>query len=417
LGLTSDWRHVGILDVAEIASGQVNPTRPPYCDMPLVAPNHIEEGTGRLLPVPTAAEQAAISGKYTFEAGDILYSKIRPYLRKVARPTFPGLCSADMYPLRSRGAIDPGFLFAILLGKEFTDFAVSVSMRTGIPKINREELAKFQFALPPLDEQRRIAAILSAVDEAIEATQAVIDQLRFVKKAMMSELLTRGLPGRHTRYKETEIGQLPEAWAIVAVDGVGDVQLGRQRSPKYQSGKHTRPYLRVVNVFDGRLDLRDVLGMDFDDDDFRRYQLAPGDVLLTEGDLVSAHNVGRSAVFQGEIEGCCFQNTLLRFRPRPGLLPVFAHYAFCHLREAGVLAKIANGTTVFHLGAERLRRLVRLPIPELDEQAQIAAILQAVDDRIDAEVRSRAAVSEMKAALMSALLTGDLRVTPNEDAA
>src|SRR4051812_29288905 len=99
----SGWRNVGLLDVADVASGQVDPRELPYRDWPLVAPNHIEEGTGRLLPAPSASQQGAISGKYLFAPGDVLYSKIRPYLRKVALPRFSGLCSADMYPLRTKG--------------------------------------------------------------------------------------------------------------------------------------------------------------------------------------------------------------------------------------------------------------------------------------------------------------------------
>ena len=72
-------------------------------------------------------------------------------------------------------------------------------------------------ALPPLPEQRKIAAILSAVDEVIEKTEAVIESLQTLKKAMMQELLTRGLPGRHTRFKQTEIGEIPEEWEAASV--------------------------------------------------------------------------------------------------------------------------------------------------------------------------------------------------------
>ena len=82
---------------------------------------------------------------------------------------------------------------------------------------------RFRLALPPHREQRKIAAILSSVDDAIEKTQAVIDQVQVVKRGLMQELLTRGLPGRHTRFKQTEIGEIPEEWEIVRLGDVASV--------------------------------------------------------------------------------------------------------------------------------------------------------------------------------------------------
>ena len=80
--------------------------------------------------------------------------------------------------------------------------------------LSQEKFLTLGLSTPPLGEQRKIAAILSSVDDVIEATQAVIDQLQVVKKAMMAELLTRGLPGRHTLFKQTEIGEVPEEWRL-----------------------------------------------------------------------------------------------------------------------------------------------------------------------------------------------------------
>lgn len=83
-----------------------------------------------------------------------------------------------------------------------------------------------QILLPPLPEQRKIAAILSSVDATIEKTEAVIEQLRVVKKAMMQELLTRGIPGRHRRFKETEIGVVPEEWTEFRLEDIAETYSG-----------------------------------------------------------------------------------------------------------------------------------------------------------------------------------------------
>jgi restriction endonuclease S subunit len=106
---------------------------------------------------------------------------------------------------------------------------------------NQIELSKSQFAglrllLPPLPEQRKIAAILSSVDEATETTQAIIDQLQVVKQAMMAELLTRGIPGQHTRFKRTEIGEVPEAWDTTTLGEACHITTGKLDSNAARAG-------------------------------------------------------------------------------------------------------------------------------------------------------------------------------------
>ena len=156
----------------------------------LVAPNHIEEATGRLLAHETAEEQGAKSGKYTFEREDVVYSKIRPYLRKAWLATRKGICSADMYPLRPEGEVIPEILEAIILGEHFSRFAETVSMRSGIPKINRDELGEYVTALPPIEEQKRIAEVLECHDNRIAAEQEHSHKLQTLKTGLMQDLLT-----------------------------------------------------------------------------------------------------------------------------------------------------------------------------------------------------------------------------------
>lgn len=188
--IPDEWEVVQLLEVANLPSGQVDPRVEPYRQWTLVAPNHVESATGRLLQRESAAQQRARSGKYTFEAGDVVYSKIRPYLCKAWLATFPGICSADMYPLRSHKKIQPGYLLATVLSQRFTDFTASVSMRTGIPKINREELSEYSFALPPVREQEQIARALAAADHRLAAEGKALQSSQALKGALLSVLLT-----------------------------------------------------------------------------------------------------------------------------------------------------------------------------------------------------------------------------------
>jgi len=213
--IPEDWDVHGFLDVVRIAKGQVDPKVEPYRSMPLVAPDHIESGSGRLLEIKTAEEQKAISGKYLFAAGDIVYSKIRPYLRKAILADFSGLCSADMYPLTPVSETSGRFVFESLLAHRFTKYAESVSVRSGMPKINRVELADFRIALPrDPSEQRAIAEALADVDEAVAGLEQLIAKKHDLKQAAMSQLLTgqTRLPGFSGAWEVKRLGQIAELY-------------------------------------------------------------------------------------------------------------------------------------------------------------------------------------------------------------
>jgi len=188
--IPTQWEVKGILEVAPIVEGQVDPRISPFIDFPLVAPDHIESGTGRLLSLRTAGEQGAISGKYRFQSGDVIYSKIRPYLRKAYLASFEGICSADMYPFRPTLEMNSQFLLMTLLSERFSSFASSVSERSGFPKINRKEVSLFYVALPETKEQNRISQVIQSIEQKLMTEQILKDKLVQLKQGLMHDLLT-----------------------------------------------------------------------------------------------------------------------------------------------------------------------------------------------------------------------------------
>ena len=188
--IPAQWEVVRLGEVAEVASVQADPREKRFQRDLFVAPDDIESGTGRLISRRTVADAAAISGKYQFSKRDILYSKIRPYLMKVYIPRESGLCSADIYPLRPSAALEPSYLAAVLLTPQFTAYTRTCSDRTGIPKVNRVDLFKYSLSLPPLTEQRAIAAVLDGVDTAIAHGRSETDVVRSLKASAADALLT-----------------------------------------------------------------------------------------------------------------------------------------------------------------------------------------------------------------------------------
>lgn len=188
------WRLVRFQRVVAVAEGQVDPEVEPYRSMLLLAPNHIESGTGRITHTETAAEQGAESGKYLCRAGDVVYSKIRPALRKACIAPEDCLCSADMYPLRGRPALRNQFLLWYLLSEPFSGFAVLEADRVAMPKINRESLAQLLLALPPEPEQDAICTTLEAATSRLDAlaarTTRSIELLRERRAALITAAVT-----------------------------------------------------------------------------------------------------------------------------------------------------------------------------------------------------------------------------------
>ena len=189
-GVSQKWKVTKFSDCFEIVSGQIDPKEEPYRSMPLVAPNHIEQNTGRLIGIETAKDQNAISGKYLFQPGDVVYSKIRPNLCKAFIAEFDGLCSADMYALRPLpDRIMTRFLLSILLGEHFTSFARTRCVRTGIPKLNRQELSEYELPLPTIEDQKQISSYLEAINTEEQHLIRHRDEMLKLKRQISREYL------------------------------------------------------------------------------------------------------------------------------------------------------------------------------------------------------------------------------------
>jgi type I restriction enzyme S subunit len=164
-----------------------------------VSAEHIIPLTGELVGVKSAAEDGMESGKYLFDAGDVLYSKLRPYLRKAALPTFAGLCSADIYPIKTdQSRLVPQFLRLLLVSDEFNDHAGDASARSRMPKLNREQIFSYEFTLPSLDGQTRIvdavAGQLAKTETARKAAETQREDVDALLAAIYREAFVQVVP-------------------------------------------------------------------------------------------------------------------------------------------------------------------------------------------------------------------------------
>jgi restriction endonuclease S subunit len=338
--------------------------------------------------------------------------------------------------------------YALLVFRHFAAAGVfaGAARGVGIQHLGASRFAELQFRLPPLAEQariietadRRLAEIREAGDRLQSALRHLDEQVREILAAAVegelvpqeydgSESANASIPLRHGQsslFGDEEptsdlVGvssSLPKGWRRIRVDQAGEVTLGRQRAPKHERGRNIRPYLRVANVYEDRIDTTDILRMNFEPEEVAVYELKTGDVLLNEGQ--SPELVGRPAIYRGEVPSACFQNTLIRFRSRPDVTPEYALLVFRHYMHSGIFRQVARwSTNIAHLGLERFRALP-FPVPPLEEQERIVAEarrrLEATAAQISAVRASFDRLPELEQELLAAAVAGDL-VPQNPD--
>lgn len=203
-----------------------------------------------------------------------------------------------------------------------------------------------------------------------------------------------------------DLSALPDGWCWASVEAVGDVQLGRQRAPQHHDGDHMRPYLRVANVMEDRLDLTDVKWMNFTPHEYETFALRDGDVLLNEGQTPEL--LGRPAIYRGEVEGCCFQKTLLRFRAGRLVNPEFALIVFRHFMHSGRFKREARITTnIGHLTQVRFLPM-EFPVPPLAEQAEIVRLAKEAERAALDLPLGATDTAALRQSILAAAFRGDL---------
>lgn len=275
----------------------------------------------------------------------------------------------------------------------------------GIYKVNQVILEGISLPLPPLAEQHRIVEALEEQLSRIESGSATLTQARRRLEGLRKRALVSAVPD-----------DVPPSWEMTTVEGAGTLELGRARHPDWHHGPEMRPYLRVANVFEDRIDTADVMEMDFSGV-WKKYRLEPGDVLLNEGQ--SPHLVGRPALYRGVPKDVAFTNSLLRFKAGTGVLPEWALLVFRrHLHAKRFMREVRITTNIAHLSSKRLKK-VEFPIPPLDVQKQLVqrceemvSGIAAMDRQVTIGLRRADA---LKSALLRRAFTGGLSVQNSDD--
>lgn len=350
--------------------------------------------------------------QFEAKAGDFLISR-RQIIHGacgVVPPELDGAIVSNEYStLRTR----PGLLSEFLLHYSHTPYfqrtcfhsSHGVDVEKMIFKID-EWLAR-AVDVPPKGEQKKIADILSSVDAVIDSSQAVINQLQVVKKSTMAELLTRGIPGRHTKFKMTEIGEVPEEWEMVLGEHLFTLAGGYGPTDLLFCQEGSAIFLKVddFNLPENRRGLHKS-ALRFEPKANSRVKTYPAKSLVFPK--------RGAAIFKNRVQILLAPATvdpnLMILLPGPRLDPIFFAYEMIHIG----LYNLSDNSGIPQINNKHLYPYMFL-VPSMDEQRAIRNIIESIDDRIDQEIEVGSAFKELKQSLMSVLLSGEVRVESTED--
>ncbi|WP_456452735.1 restriction endonuclease subunit S [Thermococcus sp.] len=272
--------------------------------------------------------------------------------------------------------------------------------------ITKNTLKSFKIPLPPLPEQKKIAEILRTVDDAIEKTDLAIEKTERLKKGLMQRLLTKGI--KHERFKKTEIGKIPEEWRVVRLGEIAELKSGgtpSRKKPEYWENG-TIPWVKSGELND------DVI-YDTEEKITERAVKESSAKIFPKGTLLFAlygrGTVGKTAILG--IDAATNQAVCGIFPKNNTFIPKFMQYYLIYKREQ-ILTQYVNpssdvGRTNIYISS---LALLKIPLPPLEEQKQIAEILSIIDKKLELLRKRKEKLERVKRGLMKDLLTGRRRV-------
>lgn len=406
---------LGLVDCGKAKNPRQKDPERPYLRVANVLDGRIDASDVLTMPF-SDAEYA----RYRVEPGDILLNEGQS-LDLVGRPAVyrgePPNVAIQNALLRWRpdpDSVDAEFAYQVIR-KLYRDgvFSTVATQTTSIAHLGLKRFASIRVQFPPLPEQEKIAAILSAVDAAIEATRALVEQTRRVKAGLLQDLLTRGIgpDGEpHTDFRKTAVGAAPTAWSTQPIGQLLESCTYGVSVPLSDQPSGV-PVLRMGNLQDGRLDLSDLRYADLSDFDAEAVNLQAGDILFNRTN--SWDLVGKVAMVGSDSGPLSYASYLLRLRTRPERASpewLCASLGSDHFQWR-LRSLATKGVSQVNINPTAFRRL-RLAVPPLDEQQRIVERFQSSDRVIDAHNLRLKSLQQLKAGLLQDLLTGKTRVTP-----
>lgn len=395
--LPDTWESVRLDVVAQVKYGKANPGE--SGSIPVVGSGGVFSHTKTaLVDHPTIV----VGRKGT--AGRVWFSR---------SPCYP---SDTTFYLQWKRDIDATFLFHFMGANPLS----GAHAKTTLPSLQKHCLESMVIPLPPLSEQKAIAGVLSAIQQATEAQDKVIAAARELKKSLMKHLFTYGpvpvAEAEKVSLRETEVGPVPQHWAVVRLEEVVQKKDGVKRGPWGGSIKKDIFVPAGYKVYEQRNVIANdfCIGSYFIDDgkykDLEDFDVRGGDILVT-----AAGTLGKIAVVPENTDKGIINQALLRLRVNEDIIDrSYFRNAFIRLVEHRVLEGMSHGATLKNLSSVAVLKSIPIPLPPKAEQQEITHMLASIDAKIEAETMRKASLQTLFTTMLHNLMTGNVRVKDME---
>jgi len=344
------------------------------------------------------------------EKGDILFSKDgtigKTFVFEGSKPIV--LLSSIAIIRLNKSVLDSNFTCQVLKSFIFEKQLEGLRSGSAIRRLVLKSIKEIRVPLPTITEQQKIAAIFSRVDEKIEVISNRISEILTLKKGLMQRLFTKGIG--HSQFKDSALGVVPESWEVLQLGSLTS-KVGSGTTPRGGREAYVEsgiPFIRSQNVLYNKLDLSKVAYITEEQHEkMSGSQLMGDDVLLN----ITGASIGRSCVLPSEFRIGNVNQHVCIIRSNGNIIP---HYLGKFLNSSlgqNQINRFQAGGNREGLNFQQIRSF-KIPLPSIEEQRKIAAILSSVDDKLQILQEKKETYQELKRGLMQVLLTGKIRVSP-----
>jgi type I restriction enzyme, S subunit len=399
--LPNGWIQTTLGEVVRLRGEKAIPGTVPH--LPFLGLEDVEAHTSRIIKYAQATDVRSAGAR--FSAGEILYSRLRPYLNKVVTAEVEGLASGEFLVLQPEIDIQSEFIRRRIMAGDFLAFAALLD-RGDRPRVNFEQIAEFKILLPPTSEQRRIIAKLEQLLGSVAQARKDFNRIPILISQYKRSILTVAFSGDLTREWRGERG-LPDPSVETVEKIISDIRYGTAQ--KCTPEPHGVAVLRIPNVASGRIDLTDLKYTDLPKKDLERLKIVAGDILIVRSNG-SVDLLGRPALVSEREAGLAFAGYLIRIRPNARrVLPEYLSLMLQAPQTRALIERGARSTAGVHNinGAE----LSALPVlaPTLSEQQEVVDRLNDAFRWLDAVAVEHARAAQLLPKLEQAILAKAFR--------
>ena len=399
------WGKKSVKDLGTVITGTTPSTKHEYFwggSIPFISPSDFKSTVYVRTTQRTVTEEGASQGRLLPE-DSVLVTCIGS-LGGISMNPIKSITNQQINAVVLNEENDPRFCYYLFLHN--VDQLIRLAGITTIPIINKSTFEKIKILAPPLPEQKKIASILTSVDNVIEKTEAHINKLQDLKKGMMTELLTKGI--NHTEFKDGPVGRIPKSWEVKPLSSLvspdrpityGIVQTGDNISDGI-------PCVRVVDMTKQDLIVSEMIRTSLDiNNQYKR-------TILKEGDLIFAlrGEIGRVRLITKQLEGINLTRGIALISPNKSIAPNFLLWAIRSILVRKQILDNVNGSALQEIPLTNLRKVL-IPIAPSAEQEKIYRVLDGISLAIYCRNAKLDRAKSLKKALMNDLLTGKKRVS------